>query len=48
MKSQEIEEGKEKVSPARYIRDRIGLNRMDRENQRRERGGYQAFSEPAD
>ena len=48
MKSQEIEEGKEKVAPARNIRDRIGLNWMDRKDQRRERGGYEAFSEPAD
>jgi len=48
MKSQETEEGKEKVAPARNIRDRIGLNWMDRKDQRRERGGYEAFSEPAD
>ena len=48
MKSQEIEEGKEKIAPARYVRDRIGLNWMDRKNQCRKRGGYEAFSEPAD
>ena len=48
MKSQKIEEGKEKIAPARYVRDRIGLNWMDRKNQCRKRGGYEAFSEPAD
>jgi len=48
MESQEIEEGKEKVAPARYIRDRISLNWMDRKNQRREHGGHEAFTEPAD
>jgi len=48
MKSQEIEEGEEKVAPARNIRDRVCLNWMDRKNQRRDRGGYEAFSEPAD
>ena len=48
MKSQEIEESEKKVSPPRDIRDCIGLNWMNRENQGRQRGGCEAFSEPAD